>query len=139
MESTPKASVQALAKTKEISGRLSGEGVSEIKRTNTYVIGTQEKSPIIEAMEQQEEKMEQEYMNRDRSIHQAFEDKSSSEDDDEFIRRSIINNQKRFSVFNSDYMEKALLQKVIEADEELENKDNITIGTDEKPNGLAKL
>lgn len=90
-------------------------------------------------MEQQEEKMEQEYMNRDRSTHQAFEDRSSSEDDDEFIRRSIINNQKRFSVFNSDYMEKALLHKVIEADEDLENKDNINIGTDEKPNGLARL
>jgi hypothetical protein len=139
LETNIKTSLQVVQNKEDNNERLSGDEITEIKRTNTYVVDNQEKSPIIETLAQQEEKMGKEYMNRDRSVHEVFGDKSSSEDDDEFIRRSILNNQTTFQYINSDYMEKSLLQKVHETEEEHVSNKVIVIGTEEKINGLAKL
>ena len=109
----------------------------KIKRTNTYQIKDEEKSPIIAQMEKQEEELENKYYGSEVEQKKSSDRQSSSEDDEEFIRRSIINNQKRFSVINMDYFDSEKLAEIKE--EEPEHKTTIEIGSDEVENGLAKL
>lgn len=120
----------------EKSLRLSGDGPLKIKRTNTYKIKDDEKSPIIDAMEQQEKELENNFYENEEDQKKILDQQSSSEDDEEFIRRSIINNQKRFSIINMDYFDQ---EKLMEIKEEPEIHHTIEIGSEEAPNGLAKL
>mmetsp|Transcript_9658 Transcript_9658/g.9456 ORF Transcript_9658/g.9456 Transcript_9658/m.9456 type:complete len:96 (+) Transcript_9658:238-525(+) len=83
---------------------------TKMKRTNTYVIEDDSKSPIIAKMEKQEKELEKRFYGEE-----AKQDEdSASEDDEEFIRQSIINNQKRFSAMNMDYFEKERLSEIKE-------------------------
>lgn len=113
--------------------RLSGEMPTKMKRTNTYVVKDEDKSPILDKMEKQEIELEKLYHGEElKSPHE-----SSSEDDEEFIRQSIINNQKRFSVMNMDYFEKESLSEIKEEDHEI--KPTLTICSEERENGLSQL
>jgi hypothetical protein len=99
-----------------------------VKRTNTYVIIEDERSPLVEKMDEQEKS-------------KPFADADgSSDDDEEFIRQSILMNQRKFSILHNDYVEKVFLQKINEADEiEVQEDKPIVISNDETPNKLSKV
>ena len=136
-----KATSHPVSAPNEQEGRLSGDGPVQVKRTNTYVINMDDNSPILDIMEKQEIETMQEF--EQASPNKVFDEKSSSEDDEEFIRRSLISNQKRFSSLNigqtTEYMTNSSLPKINEEQDDPEHQRTITLGSDEKPNGLAKL
>ena len=99
-----------------------------VKRTNTYAVVANEPSPLVEKMDEQEKSKP--FANAD----------GSSDDDEEFIRQSILNDQRRFSTLHNDYVEKVFLQKINETDEFKEQEGKpIVISSDETPNGLSKI
>lgn len=107
-----------------------------VKRNNTYSLGAVEPSPILKTMELQEEKRRQKDIEDSEKVAHAFDDKSSSEDDEEFIRKSMLKSQKKFSSLNADYIKSTILNKISEVDEESHN---IEIGKEEVSNGLSVL
>lgn len=110
-----------------------------IKRTNTYSLMQDEESSILEAMKLQQEALDRKRDEENKRISHVFEDKSSSEDDEDFIRQSLINNQKRFNSINNDYMERAFLKRISEVEEEQEPPHIISIVGEETQNGLSIL
>lgn len=98
-----------------------------VKQTNTYAVIENESSPLVEKMNEQEKSKP--FANAD----------GSSDDDEEFIRQSIINNQRRFSTLHNNYVEKVFLQKINETDEFKEQEEKpIIISSDETPNRLSQ-
>lgn len=110
-----------------------------MKRNNTYAIINEEKSPIIEAMQKQQENLENRLKEEAKQVAPAFEEQDSSEDDEEFIRQSIINNQKRFKAANTNYLEDAFINRPTELKEPEVSKPLFKVSEDETPNGLSKL
>lgn len=122
-------------KGKEIAEpRLSDDGSTTFKRTNTYKIKEEEKSSILTLMKKQEQEQENKFY---RDQEEEVLDKNSSEDDEEYIRKSMISNQQRFSLTNMNYFDSGKLTETKE--EELNHKHMLTIWSEEKANGLAGL
>ena len=120
----------------DLLSQLDGEGKASLKRTSTYQITSEEKSPFITAMEQQEKEIENKIFD-EKDSQWIIDINSSSEDDEEFIRKSMIHNQQRFSVRNMNYFNSELL--IDNKEEKADHKPTLIIWKEEKTNGLASL
>lgn len=136
--------------------RLSGEHSNVVKRQSIYAIPGDPNPPFNKKAEVSEpttpmsvimiqpSKINKKSSSAKETTKKTLKidsDFSSSDDDEEFIRQSIINNQKRFSNPGSGLIEQAFINRINEHEEhkEQEREPIMVISSDETPNGLSKL